>query len=153
MRECRRLRINCKRRRRKLGRDDHALSEGITLSNDLPTFNLKAVVRETGLMPDTIRAWERRYGVPMPRRTSGKHRLYSQRDIDLLKWMNARQHEGMSISRIVDMWKGLDGEGKDPLQVTSHSMMMQNVTLSEVGELVQARQEWVQACLNFNAPR
>jgi DNA-binding transcriptional MerR regulator len=125
----------------------------MTLSNDVPTFNLKAVVRETGLKPDTIRAWERRYGVPKPRRTSGGHRLYSQRDIDLLKWMSARQHEGMSISRIVDMWKGLESEGKDPLQVTSHSMMVQNVTLSEVGELAKARQEWVQACLNFDAPR
>ena len=123
------------------------------MSNDLPTFNLKAVVRETGLKPDTIRAWERRYGVPKPRRTAGRHRLYSQRDIDLLKWMTARQHEGMSISRIVDMWKSLEGEGKDPLQVTSHSMMVQNVTLSEVGELARTRQEWVQACLNFDAPR
>ncbi len=123
------------------------------MSNDVPTFNLKAVVRETGLKPDTIRAWERRYGVPKPRRTSGGHRLYSQRDIDLLKWMNARQHEGMSISRIVDMWKGLESEGKDPLQVTSHSMMVQSVPLSEGGELAKARQEWVQACLNFDAPR
>ncbi len=123
------------------------------MSNDVPTFNLKAVVRETGLKPDTIRAWERRYGVPKPRRTSGGHRLYSQRDIDLLKWMSARQHEGMSISRIVDMWKGLEGEGKDPLQVTSHSMMAQNAPLNEAGELAKARQEWVQACLNFDAPR
>jgi DNA-binding transcriptional MerR regulator len=123
------------------------------LSNDVPTFNLKAVVRETGLKPDTIRAWERRYGVPKPRRTSGGHRLYSQRDIDLLKWMSARQHEGMSISRIVDMWKALEGEGKDPLQVTSHSMMVQNVPIGEIGELAKARQEWVQACLSFDAPR
>src|SRR5512136_1749725 len=133
MRECRSLRINCKRRRHRFGRDDHALSEGIILSNDLPTFNLKAVVRETGLKPDTIRAWERRYGVPKPRRTSGGHRLYSQRDIDLLKWMNARQHEGMSISRIVDLWKSLEAEGKDPLQVTSHNLMRQAVQLSDVG--------------------
>ncbi len=121
--------------------------------NDVPTFNLKAVVRETGLKPDTIRAWERRYGVPKPRRTSGGHRLYSQRDIDLLKWMNARQREGMSISRVVDMWKSLENEGKDPLQVTSHSMMVQNLPLSEVGELARMRQEWVQACLSFDAPR
>ena len=123
------------------------------LPNDVPTFNLKAVVRETGLKPDTIRAWERRYGVPTPRRTAGGHRLYSQRDIDLLKWMNARQHEGMSISRIVDMWKALEGEGKDPLQVTSHSMMVQNASPGELGELVRARQEWTQACLNFDALR
>jgi MerR family transcriptional regulator, light-induced transcriptional regulator len=123
------------------------------MSNDAPAFNLKAVVRETGLKPDTIRAWERRYGVPKPRRTSGGHRLYSQRDIDLLKWMNARQHEGLSISRIVDLWKGLETEGKDPLQVTSHSLMRQTVQLSDMGELANLRQDWIQACLNFDEPR
>jgi DNA-binding transcriptional MerR regulator len=123
------------------------------MSNDAPAFNLKAVVRETGLKPDTIRAWERRYGVPKPRRTAGGHRLYSQRDIDLLKWMNARQHEGLSISRIVDLWKGLEAEGKDPLQVTSHTLMRQTLQLGDVGELANLRQDWVQACLNFDEPR
>ncbi len=123
------------------------------MSSDVPTFNLKAVVRETGLKPDTIRAWERRYGVPKPRRTSGGHRLYSQRDIDLLKWMSARQHEGLSISRIVDLWKNLEAEGKDPLQVTSHNLMRQAVPLGDVGELANLRQDWIQASLNFDEPR
>jgi DNA-binding transcriptional MerR regulator len=123
------------------------------MSSDAPAFNLKAVVRETGLKPDTIRAWERRYGVPKPRRTSGGHRLYSQRDIDLLKWMNARQHEGLSISRIVDLWKGLEAEGKDPLQVTLHNLMRQPMQMDDVGELANQRQDWVQACLTFDEPR
>ena len=123
------------------------------MPSDAPAFNLKAVVRETGLKPDTIRAWERRYGVPQPRRTSGGHRLYSQRDIDLLKWMTARQHEGMSISRIVDLWKGLEAEGKDPLQVTSRALMRQAVPLSDGGELAHLRQDWVHACLDFDEPR
>jgi DNA-binding transcriptional MerR regulator len=43
------------------------------MADDAPTFNLKAVVRETGLKPDTIRAWERRYGLPHPKRTAGGH--------------------------------------------------------------------------------
>ncbi len=123
------------------------------MSSDAPAFNLKAVVRETGLKPDTIRAWERRYGVPKPRRTSGGHRLYSQRDIDLLKWMNARQHEGLSISRIVDLWKSLEAEGKDPLQVTSHTLLRQTVPLGDIGELANLRQDWIQAGLNFDEPR
>ena len=52
-----------------------------------PVYNLKAVVKETGLTPSTLRAWERRYGFPEPIRTAGGHRLYSQRDIDILKEM------------------------------------------------------------------
>ena len=123
------------------------------MSSDAPAFNLKAVVRETGLKPDTIRAWERRYGVPKPGRTAGGHRLYSQRDIDLLKWMSARQHEGLSISRIVDLWKGLEEEGKDPLQVTSHMLLRQSEQLGNGGELAILRQDWIEACLNFDEPR
>lgn len=123
------------------------------MPGDVPAFNLKAVVRETGLKPDTIRAWERRYGLPKPRRTAGRHRLYSQRDIDLLKWINARQHEGLSISRIVDLWKNLEAEGKDPLQAVSHGVLRQAGPLGDVGELATLRRDWIQACLNFDEPR
>ena len=86
-------------------------------NEDIPTYNLKAVVRETGLKPDTLRAWERRYGMPDPDRTGGGHRLYSQRDINTLKWLLARQHEGMSISRAVGLWRNLQEEGRDPFQL------------------------------------
>ena len=119
------------------------------MPTDAPTFNLKAVVRETGLKPDTIRAWERRYGVPKPERTPGRHRLYTQHDIDLLKWMNARQHEGMSISRIVDMWKSLEAEGKNPLQMTARGPSAKAAPLGDVGELANLRRDWVTACLQF----
>ena len=50
-----------------------------------PAFNLKVVLRETGIKPDTLRAWERRYGLPQPSRTQGGHRLYSQYDIEMIK--------------------------------------------------------------------
>ncbi|MFN3334677.1 MAG: MerR family DNA-binding transcriptional regulator, partial [Caldilinea sp.] len=50
----------------------------MTYSDKTPIYNLKAVVQETGLKADTLRAWERRYGVPTPQRTDSGHRLYSQ---------------------------------------------------------------------------
>ena len=34
-----------------------------------PTYNLKVVIKETGIAADTLRAWERRDGLPMPDRT------------------------------------------------------------------------------------
>ena len=55
-----------------------------------PAFNLKVVLKETGLAADTLRAWERRYGLPSPNRTAGGHRLYSQRDIETVKWLMKR---------------------------------------------------------------
>src|SRR5688572_24436423 len=87
-----------------------------------PIYNLKAVVQETGLKPDTLRAWERRYGMPEPDRTQGGHRLYSQRDIEVLKWLISRQGEGMTISRAVDLWQRLNQDGHDPLQMPEYTV-------------------------------
>jgi methanogenic corrinoid protein MtbC1 len=66
-----------------------------------PIFNTKAVAIETSVPPDTFRAWERRYGVPRPQRTQGGHRLYSERDIAIIRWLRDRTAEGMNISHAV----------------------------------------------------
>jgi MerR family transcriptional regulator, light-induced transcriptional regulator len=112
-----------------------------------PSYNLKAVVRETQLTPETLRAWERRYGVPSPERTPGGHRLYSQRDIQMLKWLVARQKEGLSISRAVDLWKNMEKDGEDPLHLPHSS----SPSLYTGGpSLEDQRQAWVEACLQFD---
>lgn len=80
-----------------------------------PAYNLKAVLKETGLSADALRAWERRYGLPMPERTPGGHRIYSEYDIETVKWLKARQAEGLSISRAAELWKEMAAEGTDPL--------------------------------------
>ena len=56
----------------------------MTKIEQTPTFNLGVVLQETGLNADTLRAWERRYGMPNPARSEGGHRLYSQLDIDTI---------------------------------------------------------------------
>jgi len=91
------------------------------MSTETPSFNLKAVVRETGIKAETLRAWERRYGIPRPARSAGGHRIYSRRDIDTLHWLNRRRLEGLSISRAVERWQTLESEGRDPLQ--EHSLV------------------------------
>ncbi|MEN9564245.1 MAG: hypothetical protein RIR73_2489 [Chloroflexota bacterium] len=117
-----------------------------------PAFNLKAVLRETGLAADTLRAWERRYGLPTPQRTAGGHRLYSQYDIETIKWLIARQAEGLSISRAVDRWNELNGSGTDPLAETFSTNMIVPQSSSFAGDstLDSLRVEWIAACLNFN---
>jgi methanogenic corrinoid protein MtbC1 len=114
---------------------------------------MKVVVHETGLKPDTLRAWERRYGVPNPERTPGGHRLYSQHEIDLLKWLVARQDEGMSISHAVELWQQLESEGQNPLLTMETAVAeptLPNVTGEQVDEL---REAWVEACLAFDEYR
>lgn len=124
-----------------------------TPSNQLPTYNLKAVVQETGLKPDTLRAWERRYGLPQPHRTPGGHRLYSQHDINMLKWLAARQDEGLSISRAVDLWHSLQQEGTDPLQTSTPEVLIAITApppFAVGSAITELRRAWMAACLAFD---
>jgi DNA-binding transcriptional MerR regulator/methylmalonyl-CoA mutase cobalamin-binding subunit len=116
-----------------------------------PTYNLKAVIKETGIAADTLRAWERRYGLPMPDRTPGGHRLYSQRDIEIIKWLISKQGEGLSISRAVDLWNELTASGQDPLPATIPGTTpgSQLVTLSSAN-LDAIRKNWLEACLVYD---
>ena len=68
-----------------------------------PVYNMKAVVEATGISAATLRAWERRYGALSPGRTDSGYRLYSARDIAVLRWLKARVDEGMSISQAISL--------------------------------------------------
>jgi len=120
-----------------------------------PAYNLKVVLKETGLPADTLRAWERRYGLPAPQRTQGGHRLYSERDIHTIKWLMARQAEGLSISRAVDLWNENLASGRDPLPGLAPSTFISSQTTpaiynSRETTLDAMRSDWVAACTNFS---
>lgn len=120
-----------------------------------PAFNLKAVLQETRLAADTLRAWERRYGLPMPERTEGGHRLYSQYDIETIKWLLARQVEGLSISRAVDSWNEKIASNIDPLAGLAPSTFSTLQTTPAIytspeTNLDSLRAQWINACLHFS---
>jgi MerR family transcriptional regulator, light-induced transcriptional regulator len=114
-------------------------------------FNVKAVVHATGLTPDTLRAWERRYGIPQPQRSGGRHRLYSQSDIDLLKWLVARQREGLSIARAVDLWRQDQAEGGGTRQQETVSGPAAPAAESHATD--DLRRDWISACRAFDESR
>ena len=74
--------------------------------SDTPLYNMAAVVRRTGIPATTIRAWERRYGYPKPRRDAGGQRLYSEHDIEGIRWLADQTANGVAISRAVAMLRG-----------------------------------------------
>lgn len=113
-----------------------------------PRYNVRAVVRATGLTPDTLRVWERRYGLPSPQRTPGGHRLYSQYDVEMLKWLVAREREGLSISRAVGLWRDLQAQGRDP--VFSADGLQERAHPATDAGIAGLRERWVRAILNFD---
>jgi len=119
------------------------------MNEDTPTYNLKAVIHETGLTPATLRAWERRYRFFKPKRSPGGHRLYTKDEIDMLKWLVERQSEGLSISHAIELWRSQEKSvPSQPQPAPTHLP-----SSSTVGSILdQLRSSWLEACLAFNEP-
>jgi DNA-binding transcriptional MerR regulator len=78
---------------------------------DEPLFPIRELSRLTGVNSVTLRAWERRYGLLVPKRTAKGHRLYSTSDVrrvaDILSWIN----RGVSVGKVrslIDETPGAD---------------------------------------------
>lgn len=91
-----------------------------------PLYNIKAVVQATNISPSTLRAWERRYQMCSPQRSDSGYRLYSERDIAIIRWLKAQVDAGMSISQAVAWLESLiaeaDGEENAILPVAASSV-------------------------------
>lgn len=61
-------------------------------------YRIQAVSKLCGVPPATLRAWERRYGVPAPARTASAYRLYGDEDIALITKMRDLVRGGMAAS-------------------------------------------------------
>ncbi|NEX17901.1 MAG: MerR family transcriptional regulator [Halochromatium sp.] len=64
------------------------------------TYRIGAVARLTGIPPDTLRVWERRYAVVEPVRSDAGTRLYSAEDVGRLTLIKRLVDNGDAISHV-----------------------------------------------------
>jgi methanogenic corrinoid protein MtbC1 len=64
-------------------------------------YNIKAISNLVGIQPGTLRAWERRYQILSPVRNESGHRLYTEQDLKVLKWLAEKVEQGFTISQAV----------------------------------------------------
>ncbi|MGB5454341.1 MAG: MerR family transcriptional regulator [Sedimenticolaceae bacterium] len=66
-------------------------------------YRIGAVARLTGISPDTLRIWERRYEIVDPQRTPKGGRLYSQQDVTRLTMIKTLVDQGYAISTVANL--------------------------------------------------
>jgi DNA-binding transcriptional MerR regulator/methylmalonyl-CoA mutase cobalamin-binding subunit len=66
-------------------------------------YSIKAVSQATGLTVETLRAWERRYGIVVPARDDGGRRLYRAEDVLRLRRLREATERGHAISRLAHL--------------------------------------------------
>ena len=64
---------------------------------------VRVVAQRTGLSPDVLRAWERRYQAVRPVRTAGGQRLYTSADIERLALLHQATRTGRQIHQLTPL--------------------------------------------------
>ncbi len=64
---------------------------------------IRSVALQTGLSPDVIRVWEKRYQAVMPKRTQSNQRIYTDKDISRLRLLKTAIDSGRRISAVAKL--------------------------------------------------
>jgi DNA-binding transcriptional MerR regulator len=108
-------------------------------------FPMRIVTRLTGLNPDTIRAWERRYGAITPPRTEGNTRLFTHDDIERLIVLRAVVDLGHPIGQVASLPTAALKQLRD--------IERGHTTQSAPDSLASLRQDYLEAISRFEARR
>jgi DNA-binding transcriptional MerR regulator len=103
---------------------ERSKSEAIEL-----TYPVGTVARLTGLSPELIRAWERRYGVVEPLRTPGGTRRYSAADLKRLRLVKAAVDAGHRIGQVARL---------DPAELEQRAAGSQAPSTGRLDEILSA---------------
>jgi MerR family transcriptional regulator, light-induced transcriptional regulator len=68
---------------------------------DRPICHTRAVVQRTCVPATTFRGWERRYGFPRPQRDASGRRLYTERDVQTIRWLLQQVENGVAPARAI----------------------------------------------------
>lgn len=67
-------------------------------TDEVTTFSIGELARRSGVAVATIRAWERRYGLPGPARSPGGHRRFDEDDLRRLTAVRQLVSEGATLA-------------------------------------------------------
>jgi DNA-binding transcriptional MerR regulator/methylmalonyl-CoA mutase cobalamin-binding subunit len=98
-------------------------------------FSIQEAGRILGLSPATLRAWERRHGIPRPRRADNGYRLYSSADIETLRSLKARTDTGIRVGLAIEGLRSSpdSGEGAGTLDAAFDSLLEALLRMDERG--------------------
>lgn len=103
------------------------------------TYPLRTAARLTGLSPEVLRAWERRYGAVDPLRTSGGTRRYRASDLERLRLLKAAVDAGHRIGQVAKLDTAALRERSEPDPVATNTTVDAILTSLERLDADEAR--------------
>lgn len=84
---------------------------------EIGRYRIQTVAEMTGVSAATLRAWERRYGIPAPQRTASAYRLYSDRDIEMIRRVRELCEGGVAPAQAAEMVRGGRGGREETVRL------------------------------------
>jgi DNA-binding transcriptional MerR regulator len=92
-------------------------------------YRIQHVAEMTGVNPATLRAWERRYGVPSPQRTSKAYRLYSDDDVRAIRALKQLCDAGMAPAEAAESLRVVE-PADEPVAADSYERAIAEIVAS-----------------------
>lgn len=116
---------------------------------------LRTVARLTGLSPDVIRAWEKRYGVVTPVRGPRRARLYTAADVETLRLLQRAVAAGRAIGDVARLDRAvltaLSGEAATEPQAAAEPVVVEVVMADAMAAVATFDAGALQRCLGLAA--
>jgi len=85
--------------------------------NEAGRYRIQSVAEMTGVSAATLRAWERRYGIPTPQRTASAYRLYTDRDVELIRRVRELCENGIAPAQAAQMVQAARGSREEAVRL------------------------------------
>lgn len=106
--------------------------------DEVGRYRIQSVADMTGVSAATLRAWERRYGIPSPQRTASAYRLYSDRDIAMVRRVRDLCAGGMAPSQAAQIVLEVPTPAPEPPPTATPSAADSDVFALAVQRIIDA---------------
>ena len=90
-------------------------------------YRIQTVAEMTGIPAATLRAWERRYGIPSPERSSSSYRLFSDHDVSSIRKLKELCDEGMAPAEAARMVARIQEASNTPVDSDPYKRASENI--------------------------
>jgi len=118
-------------------------------------FNIGSVAEATGLPAKTIRYYESIGLVEPPRRTNGNYRLYGERDVATLRFIERARRLGFSLKEVEELltlWRDRQRASADVRRLAEAQIRRIDARLSELEDMRRSLQHLMDRCHGDERP-
>lgn len=110
-------------------------------------YRIQTVAEMTGVPAATLRAWERRYGIPSPERSSSSYRLFSDHDVASIRKLKELCDEGMAPAEAAKMVMRIEEASNTPVESDPYARACEQILRAVADFDPQALEKAVRAAM------